>query len=636
MLKSIYKVYLQQVRQSLDFGDVVCLWVACFQLFTLVLSGVGFAYGWTISHYHMPISLIASIFVACYYAHDGACRTAGWLFSIFLGVVLVSSLPVMYSVSDGNVYHRAGVALLSNGWNPLFLTEPQELTAIWKGYRAWHVAYLPKGAWIFGAAMYKFFGYIDIADSFNVFAILLAVMCGYRWTGQFGLGRLCRICVSSLCVFGCPYVLPDVFGGVNDSAFFCYLFVAAISTDEYYRTGKKFALLLAEIASVMLCGIKFTGIVFVVILNGIYFGAILLEKLRNRKGKSSAPGEFLLSGIFAAILVAFAHANPYFTNSINHYSPLYPVHSFVASHIPEDKLTYDFDQMNEDAREMGWFGRFANAYVSSSATKGYYRSKLHRNEFSPRVYVFDGVEGLGGVFRMTFSLALLGVLFLRNKSHALLIAVLLLSVFAQPTKFVGYSRYVPQIWLIPIIVWLSILDRFGFTRWRQICFVCSILIVMAFVTMPRLVAYPYMWLTSVQNLQIIAGAEKDSKAIVGVNTLNGLAIWCHDIPAKIRVVNMNDFNNVEGLNMYAPCSGRYRYWSGKSLPGFYAYSFPSVAFDPSSTGRRSGAAQYFLKEFLPKEIAKLFPRVATIFSLRCRQICRNWSRVDDCRLTWPE
>lgn len=131
-------------------------------LFPFIVQSVAMAgcfCGLVIGRWNLIVALVIS-FVVFYFL--GFTKKSYAAFLVIFGASLFAAmLPVMYSTADGDAYHRAGVILLANGWNPLRVSELSQIAERWTGFREWHLAFLPRGVWIYGATLYKWFGFVD-------------------------------------------------------------------------------------------------------------------------------------------------------------------------------------------------------------------------------------------------------------------------------------------------------------------------------------------------------------------------------------------------------------------------------------------------------------------------------------------
>ena len=618
--------------KSITSGANRLLALVSFPFFVAFFAAIGFAFGCPVSKFHAIAALVATCLLVLLCEQKNMRK---WTLIVFGGVlslaVLLAALPVMYTTTDGMNCHRIGVFLFANGWNPLRTTEMGQIAELVSQYcpsEAFgcfrdHLAFVPKGAWIFGASLYKIFGFVEVADAYNIYAILtLAVIVNDWFSARFAFRRWTRrICTMVFCF--CPYVIGGLFGGAADASLYCFVLIALFSADLYLVRQEWERLASFAAALTLSSGIKFGGILFGVVMPVILIGYSIYTLLRWRKGWSG-----FVAAAVTLILVFALNPSPYLTSWVNHSSPFYPAHSFSKTEKVSNRLSYDFDLGNEDARAMGYWGRFSYAYLSKSLTKKYYAYKLDRPSFDPKMLLFDDVDGLGMVYRVFFVLSLIGVFFVKDRGIQILVAVLGLSIFLQPATYMGYGRYVSHIYAIPPLVAIGLA-----ARWNNLRVLVGTMILLGGYAIVQVIKpcqfMPYMWLISVQNLCVLNAAETERVASIETDNFYSYLVWKFDLATPHPIVARSMLELGPELS-YGPCNGRYRLCLNRQLSGFPNFQCAPVNDADAirnktfSSQRRAGIERYFLKEFLPHELLRLPLRVWQVFKLRFRQFCRNW------------
>jgi hypothetical protein len=128
------------------------------------------------------------------------------------------------------------------------------------------------------------------------------------------------------------------------------------------------------------------------------------------------------------------------------------IHHFLGTPLP----TGDFAAMEGSARTLGWFARFAYAYLGHWLLPGDYT-------FNVPVGGFDGggIDGLGPVFRALtwLSLALLIAFYKRLKPWRPILFICWGSSLCVSTLYMGYARYVPLIYLAVMLPLICLAPR---------------------------------------------------------------------------------------------------------------------------------------------------------------------------------
>lgn len=379
-------------------------------------------------------------------------KRAGWFAVAVAAIFAVDSLFLFFSWWDAQAYHLPAARLLLGGWNPVFdATREAMLSATGADaltFNAYHVAYLPRAGWIWSAATAALTGNSESGDTLILLAAVVLGALSWRVTPLlFGPGRWKRLFFASLTLLS-PGVVASAFCGAQDGTQYALLLIFLLAACAYRKTGRTAWLTYVTLAPVLGCNLKFTGMLSLVLSAGLFTVPVLWRAVRE--GRAHAFWKWLIANAAGFALALTVGFSPYLTNWANHGGPLYPEHTFSKTE-PLPAMTADFDLQNDDAAEMGYCGRLVNAYLSKYLAHRYYEWKLGRKPFRP-IFHLDQVGGLGPGFRIVMCLTLLTLCFTRRCAVPWLLAAILLTSFLQPTKTMGYVRYVPQLWMFPLLV----------------------------------------------------------------------------------------------------------------------------------------------------------------------------------------
>lgn len=591
-------------------NDAITIGLLTFPVAIAALSMGGFACGATIGLWHMPVALALALAAAKFFTPERKTRTALWMFGWIAAALVLAGLNVAYTNADAASYYRIGTYLLADGWNPLRVTEVDQVSGMVDGWcRPWPIAFLPRMAWLFGAAFYRWCGFLEVADAFNIIVLFASFLAVGDWLHErFGLTGWRRIMLTAVFCLS-PHVVGGLFGGSFDAAGYSAFLIALAAADR-----KKYVPLV--LAAVVMGGLKFTGVVFAVI---IFAGALALD-LRNWR-------KIVGVGAVSGVLILLLNASPYITSMKNHGGPFYPSHSFIASERFEDArnpITCDIGYMNNDAREIGYLGRFCWAYVSQNLVKAYYRRKTGRADFNPDFRVSAGIEGFGAFFRVLLVLSLIGWLFVRNRTINVFLGVIFATVLIQPAFYSGIARYVPQFYLFPWIVALGLVERFKGRRAFRHAQWGGVGVLSAYTV--SVLAYPasffaLQWITSVQNLQIANAVRQDPKAVVASTWNYPKIAYGKDfgIPPE-RIIDDAGKAGLVGMHEYSSYFSYGSVLTSKEIEGFYRLNHVMSKNDPSvKASRNAENARFFVKDFLPRELLRLPLRIWQTVRLRSSQ-----------------
>ena len=372
----------------------------------------------------------------------------------FLGMVVLLALTAYtftYAGPDAVFYHVPTQLLLKKGWNPVWTSTCESFFSSVENiawFRPYHVLFLPHFNALCGAIVALGIG-LWIGDPFLNYTLLVVLFnVARRFSKQvWGCSTFASIVFSVSMTFS-PKV-TSFLGGQVDYIVYATFFIACFAAYLALKDGMKrdWFLLFAALSIGALS--KNNGI----ICGGFVVLGCLWPMRKNK---------IFWYGVAATVVYCLVvGASPYLTNWINYGSPFYPTHTF-RSGVELIDITDDFVG-NADAESMGYLSRIAYAWVSPSLTiklLGWLRGC----SFSPEFYVSAGVAGSGSAMRFMLLFGLLALLLSKKSFITLLCAMIfLLSNFA-PLKYIGYSRYFPWIWGIPILA----LYQFSYARydWR--------------------------------------------------------------------------------------------------------------------------------------------------------------------------
>ena len=421
---------------------------------TVLFASVGFLLGGAVSGWHAAAGFAGAALLAL--VGGGGWRVGakrvGWLIVAAAAVFALDQSFVLFSWWDAQAYHVFASKLLLDGWNPVFDATREAMLAATGAdpatFNSYHVAYLPRGGWVWGAATAALTGNLESGDTLILIAAVALCAVAWRVTPLlFGGGRWKRWLFASLALLS-PGVVASAFCFAQDGALYALLMTYLLAACAYRKTGRTAWLGVLAMAPVLGCNLKFTGAVSFA-LSAVVF-TLPLAWGALRQGRARAFWKWVAANAAGFLLALAVGFSPYLTNWANHGGPFYPEHSFSKDE-PLPAMTADFDLLNDDAAAMGYLGRVTNAYLSKWLAHRYYEWKLGKKPFNP-VFHLDQVSGLGTGFRIVMCLTLLTLCLTRRCGTPWLLVAILLTSFLQPTKTMGYVRYVPQLWMFPVLV----------------------------------------------------------------------------------------------------------------------------------------------------------------------------------------
>ena len=401
-------------------------------LLPALMASVGFFFGKTVS----PIYFYAAVAIL-----TSAAFLVGWRRGLaYLALLAVCTVLTMYTFSyvgtDAQSYHFPMQYLLHHGWNPIFDSTVEKFKVLTDETQLWHyhALFLPKFSALCGAIVAAAFHLFE-GDAFlgYILAVSLLVVSAKFARRYWSCSALWCVLFAGVMTFSNSIVCL-ILGLVDYSSYssFC---ISMLSLVLYVRDRRVSDLATFAVAACICMTLKTTGIV--------NCGLLVLMTL-PLLFKRTAYWRALL---WIGIVVAIVGASPLLTNWIQYGSPFYPSMTF-SSNVDAIDLTSDFIA-NGDAQNMGYLSRICYAWISPDLAIAATRLLSGNSDFSP---VFKGsgalVSGNGPMFNALLLISVCLLIVARKNVITWLCVVVFVSSNFAPVKYIGYSRYFPQIWAI--------------------------------------------------------------------------------------------------------------------------------------------------------------------------------------------
>lgn len=418
------------------------------------ISSLGFIAGLSITSFHFPLLILISagfVFVIVKKI-EGESGIMPFLMAFLLFGVLsiwgMLHLNGVYDTSyDGTWYHQEAILNLYKGWNPYYrVLTPEDGSQ----YGPYYVNHYPKAAWIAEAVVYAFTNKIEMAKVINLwfatgllFISLYVFMLFKRM--PFWLALLLSILLGlnpvSLYQFYSFYV-----DGILGASLMAMIFLLV----SRVLTSKKIFTLLALLIFVFLANIKFTGLVYGVVVLAFY----LLYLLWKKQDLVSDLIKTCLAGLFAVLIMGYP---TYVTNTIRNSHPFFPImgpESFgdVIAAIPQPA---NFKEKNRF--EKFGIALFAEPVWSraplETRPKHLFKLVSDKHYFTRTDFELSGLGPYQAEFFLLFIPAFLLLLCLKipYKKETLFVLFMLFCCSFINSE-VWYARYAPQLWLLGIIL----------------------------------------------------------------------------------------------------------------------------------------------------------------------------------------
>ncbi|TBL72447.1 hypothetical protein [Paenibacillus thalictri] len=352
---------------------------------------------------------------------------------------------------DGQAYHQEAIIHLAEGWNPAYDKE----LAVPTGQSLW-INHYAKAAEIAAASVYMATGHLEQSKLINLLAIfasgllsagaLLALKPGNRISAWVVAALLALNPVSVYQSF--TFYVDGLLG----SLLLCLLALGCLA---FVRPGW-LTLTAYTLAMIMIMNIKFTAIAYAGVLTVALLVALYMSEQfgwLKRLFRIAAVG-----GIIGALIVGY---NPYVTNTLHYGHPFYPLAGENAIDVVKNFTPRNLERMNRfEQVAASYFAEPMGNDTAKKPTQFRWPFTFSAKELPTFAETDVAVAGFGPLFSGALLLALLvlALAFRRRPAIALaaggVIAALAVSSFINPAAW--WARYVPQLWIVPLIcVWLA-------------------------------------------------------------------------------------------------------------------------------------------------------------------------------------
>ncbi|MFE5323583.1 hypothetical protein ACFQ88_33360 [Paenibacillus sp. NPDC056579] len=352
---------------------------------------------------------------------------------------------------DGQAYHQESIIHLDNGWNPVY-DEPLNVPT---GHSLWMNHYA-RASELAAAVLFKATGLLEHSKAINgltIFASFFLSLSALLTLRPSSNSK--AVLVALLLAFNPVSVyqaLSYYVDGLLSSMLLC---MVALGCLIFARPGW---LLLTAYTSAMIfaINIKFTALAYAGLLTiGLLIALYMSEQFGRLKQlfKIAAVG-----GLVGVLLIGY---NPYVTNTLTKGHPFYPLAGEEAIDVVKNFTPRNLERMNR-LEQLGasYFAVTTGNSTEKLPTKIKLPFTVSEKELVALGDPDVAVSGFGPLFSgvLLLSLAVLVLAFRYRKGATMaaigVIVLLAGSVIVNPAAW--WARYVPQLWIVPIIcLWLG-------------------------------------------------------------------------------------------------------------------------------------------------------------------------------------
>ena len=355
-------------------------------------------------------------------------KTLLGVLSIYIIGVLLAFVVPSYTATDAMRAYFPLQRILAEGWNPIYGLDQTSICSITQtaACGTWFIQYVPNLSPLIAAIVDKAFG-IFCGDAFCG-VVMMAILMSSAF--RFGIATWCSRFAGIALALGVAITskTTSFLAGHVDYTVYSMMVLATLSTGLWMALRQTRDLILAVLACVGAMASKATGVPFAI---------LFLLFITGRHFKDLAIWKVLLS---AVVLICLLCSSPYLVNIFT-----------TGSAMPSRDLTVDFTG-NSDAMQMGRFLRMVFAWVSPAAAKAM-GSFFYHSGFNP-VFTLN-VSGYGTLYRLLLLISVMGLIFSRRNSVWIVCVLLFVSGNLLPTRYIGFSRYCPQLYVLPMLAILN-------------------------------------------------------------------------------------------------------------------------------------------------------------------------------------
>lgn len=420
-----------------------------FPTVVVLLATAAFAFGGRCALWQWWLAALITVAIGFWRRPVREGMRTGLVFLAWLAVVWVGcGLAIAPNWFDESVYHIPAVRMLADGWNPLYVRTPESLLQF-AGLEAGdcridHIVFLPKIVWVFDAVAFHFTGEL-LNPMIPIMWFLLPAVVLHVWCAMEGSHVIWKLLAVPLlyCLLSNSAYLIDAVVALAAIGLF-------LSFEEVLSARRTDVISLAAYSFWMM-GAKTNGLVHGGLFWGIFLVFVFWRKTFTRK-------LYVVVGAVAVMLMV-ACASPFLTSLLDYGHPLYPQYTFDQKRFPRREMAWEFATcQNADAAQMGYVGRYVNAFVSPLLARAWYRWWLDKPAFSQESAVWrhyptdgDGSSPTRCGVRIAFWVSTLLLLFAARKPFRPIALMVLVGICSVPPLMLGYIRYIPW-WLAPILL----------------------------------------------------------------------------------------------------------------------------------------------------------------------------------------
>lgn len=544
----------------------------------LVLSSLLFLFRIPMTIFNLPISLIISSIILFYlmkreknlklYFLSIVCS----LFIIFSSVFISGKI---YDLSyDGNAYHKDAIALLKNGWNPVYESSEdfykrsdlrdQEFInshALWEDHYA-------KAGWIVGSSIYINTNNIETGKAINLLMMFVCFSLIFSYL-YIRLKSILLPFVIALLAAVNPISIVQVFSFYNDGLLGMTLFALITAMVMFYDKKRKISDSEAYIwifSLLVICvNIKFTGLGLAGLYCALIYTLFVIRKLKKGKYIEILKPTIVFA-VSAIIAICLVGSSSYVKNTIDHGHPFYPLFGEEKVDIITAMQPSSFGDMgNNEKLFFALFSETDNIMAFMDKQPQLKIPFTTSNDEIKRLIDTDmRIGGFGvwfsGIFILSIIICLVSFAKYYEKRKKIFIIISPIFLLTLALMFLltdgWWARYSPHIYLFVILSLIALgynlsINKTIFNKLALLIYTILVIVNMLFFVKgnvkPNLLESEMI----AQNLHNLKTLDSEVTIVMSDRNFNGLLFNIDDLGIKFNISNVRLENDIPLYFYYA-------------------------------------------------------------------------------------
>lgn len=443
------------MKRLSDFIEKQFLVVAQVILFTFpitfILGYLSLLFHTGLYNFIFPLAFLCSILLNSFeYGYKRILFPSILAFS-FIGFSLFIINKTYDASWDGQWYHQDAIIKLINDWNPFTSKSNPQLSIsesdIW-------IHHYPHSSWIVKATILKFTNLIQSTKAvLGLLSVSCFLICFSFLRNDLRIKPLLSALISLSLVLN-PVISYQLFSFMVDGESGVLIAIYLILILRNIFNPSKFIILQLFLVFIYAINIKFTTLIYLSIFNIAYFAWLMINDKKNRLLAVK-----LFSLLYFSSICLFGYTS-YIRNTVEHGHPLYPImgkdsYGKIVANIPASA-----NFINNDRFSNFLSSTFAYPEYSRYPDSTKFRIPFTKVEYKNFIRTDIEISGFGArtseIFIFTCMLLVILITSYSSKKEVklglIIILAILISVFLNEQAY--FARYVPQYWLVPIILGL--------------------------------------------------------------------------------------------------------------------------------------------------------------------------------------